>query len=140
MRNVIFSFVVVSVLAATGCVETDKLSDAEVVKATYEYRYAGGTSMGEQVYVFSRKDGERIDAKNDRLLLEYFDAHFWQTVADRYILEDVKDLPESGVLLTFSTWDWVSVEEKLQELDALAPATTIRLVKVGSNLTVMKLE
>ena len=92
-----------------------------IIATTYSWKYVGSKNAS-QVYQFTRRDGEKIDAKDDAILVEHFDEE-WSDVEGQYLLadEDGKlNLNPKGVLMAFDRWDFQhgGIEAKLAGLTA----------------------
>jgi len=83
---------------------TDAAQRQRIVATTYSWKYVGSKDAS-QVYQFTRRDGEKIDAKADAILGEHFDEE-WTAVEGQYLLSDEDGkLNPLGVLMAFDRWD-----------------------------------
>lgn len=89
-----------------------------IIAATYTWKYVGSRNAA-QVYQFTRRDGEKIDAKADAILVDHFDEE-WTAVEGQYLLADDGHLNPKGVLMAFDRWDFQhrGVSAKLAGLTA----------------------
>lgn len=90
-----------------------------IIATTYSWKYVGSKNAS-QVYQFTRRDGEKIDAKSDAILVEHFDEE-WTDIEGQYLLSDEDGkLNPLGVLMSFDRWDFQhgGIEAKLAGLTA----------------------
>jgi len=95
----------------------EEYTQKRMIVSTYSWKYAGSNDS-DQVYQFVRRDGAKMDAKADKVLVDYFDDT-WTSCDDQYILEgdEAKALNPKGVLMSFSPWSWDN--EAKAKLEAL---------------------
>lgn len=98
---------------------TDAAQRQRIIATTYSWKYVGSKNAS-QVYQFTRRDGEKIDAKSDAILVEHFDEE-WTDIEGQYLLSDEDGkLNPLGVLMSFDRWDFQhgGIEAKLAGLTA----------------------
>ena len=77
-----------------------------LIATTYSWKYVGSKDAS-QVYQFTRRDGEKIDAKADSILVEHFDEEWTAVEGGQYLLADEDGkLNPKGVLMAFDRWDF----------------------------------
>ena len=91
-----------------------------LIATTYSWKYVGSKDAS-QVYQFTRRDGDKIDAKSDAILVEHFDEEWTAVEGGQYLLADEDGkLNPLGVLMSFDRWDFQhgGIEAKLAGLTA----------------------